>query len=623
MSIGNRRWGIWLRSVFAVVLALVALFPGRACADDALPSLRLMDTLGKSHALRPTGGRTTVLLFLSCECPISNRYVPELNRLVQETSDQPVRWFGVVSDPTLTLRDAAKYHQDYHLKFPLLFDASTQLARALRPTHTPEAFVFDASGELVYRGRIDDRFPDVQFDRREPNHRDLQEAVRAVLAGRRPQVARTTPVGCPWEAPPRPEGGDVTFNRDIAPILFQRCAPCHHPGEVAPFSLLTYADAAKRPGWIHEVARRRLMPPWKAVPGYGEFVNPWRLSDEEIRLLKAWADAGAPEGDPADLPPTPKFESGWKLGEPDLVLEMPDAFEVPAGGPDIYQYFVLPLPIEEDRWIRAVEFLPGNPRVVHHAIFFLDTRHAARKLDAKDPGPGYQRFGGPGFLPSGGLAGWAPGMQPIVAPPGASRRLPARADLVMQIHYHPSGKAETDRSRVGLYFAKGPSKYELGGIPLVNRQFVIPAGARAHRVTTSLKLPVDVTLVSVTPHMHYRGKEMKVHAVLPDGTRRPLIWIRDWDWNWQLRYEYAEPIRLPKGTTVHLEAIYDNSADNPANPVVPPVPVRWGDATEDEMCLCFLEVATEGPEQIRALRRAVLWHEFLRDPLVWRRFVDR
>ncbi len=595
---------------------------GRALRLEAatLPALGLLDTSGKSHDFQPTYGRVTVVLFLSCDCPISNRYIPELNRLATHADYAGVRWYGVISDATVTLRDAAEYHREYKLKFPLLFDSSGEAARHLRPTHTPEAFVFDGEGELIYRGRIDDRFPDVQYDKGRAKRHDLEEAVKAAIRGKKVAVPRTAPVGCPWEPPPAPLGNEVTFNRHIAPIIFRRCTPCHRKGQVAPFPLETYRDAAKRRGWIAEVTRRRLMPPWKAAPGHGEFANNWRLSDRELALLRTWADAGAPEGAAEDLPPVPRFDDGWKLGKPDLVLKVPQPFPVPAGGPDIYQYFVLPLGLEKDRYVRAVEFQPGNPRVVHHAIFLLDDRQRARKLDERDPGLGYQRFGGPGFLPSGGIGGWAPGMQPIVAPLGAARKVPAGSDLVFQIHYHPSGKAETDQSEVAVYFAEPPVDREIGGIPLINRKFVIPAGAREHKVTTTFRLPTDVRLLSITPHMHYRGKQMKVDARLPDGSQRPLIWITEWDWNWQLRYEYAVPLELPAGTVIHLEAIYDNSSDNPANPVIPPVEVRWGDATEDEMCLCFLEITTDRPEQIRLLRRRMLLQELVRDPLLWRRF---
>jgi hypothetical protein len=349
-------------------------------------------------------------------------------------------------------------------------------------------------------------------------------------------------------------GGEVTYCKDVAPILWKHCAGCHRPGEIGPFPLLTYRDAAKRAGDIVTVTQDRLMPPWKAEPGYGEFHDPRRLSDRDLALLDAWAAGGAPEGDPADLPPRPRFSEGWQLGEPDLVLRLPEPFTVRASGPDLYQCFVLPTGLDGDKAVAAVEFRPGNPRVVHHALFFLDRTGKARALDAADPAPGYGHFGGIGFLPSGALGGWAPGAIPRRLPEGMGRPLPKGSDLVLQVHYHPDGKPETDRSVVGLYFTKSPTTRFVMGLPLSRRDFAIPAGDPRYKVAVDFTLPADVRAVAITPHMHLLGREMKVTAVRPDGTVQPLIWIKDWDFNWQGSYQYHEPVSLPKGTRLEVEA---------------------------------------------------------------------
>jgi len=398
-------------------------------------------------------------------------------------------------------------------------------------------------------------------------------------------------------------GEAVTFNRDVAPILWKHCAGCHRPGEVGPFSLLSYQDAAKRADFIQEITASRRMPPWKAEPGFGEFHDVRRLTDAELGTLAKWAQAGAPEGSPADLPPQPHFPEGWQLGEPDIVLKMPEAFELPGEGPDVYRCFVLPIGNDMDRTVAAVEFRPGNRKVVHHAIFYLDASGAARRRDEADAGPGYASFGGPGIPPTGGLGGWAPGVTPRFLPDGVGKYLRKGSDLVLQVHYHPSGKTESDQSTVGIYFTKRPATKIVVGVPLLNRRLYIPAGEERYRVTNDVTLPVDVNAIGITPHMHLLGREMSVNATLPDGTRQPLILIKDWDFNWQDQYLYSSPVQLPKGTKIELEAYYDNSANNPQNPNTPPQPVRWGEQTTDEMCLCVVQVVTDRPADRLELMR--------------------
>ncbi len=386
----------------------------------------------------------------------------------------------------------------------------------------------------------------------------------------------------------------ITYSEHIAPILWENCASCHRPGEVGPFPLLTYEDAVKRANFLVEVTEERRMPPWKAEPGFGEFHDARTLTAEQIEQLARWAEAGAPEGDRSKLPSPPRFPEGWQLGEPDLILEMPEPFEVPASGRDVFRCFVLPIDLPEDRTVAAVEFRPGNRGVVHHALFFLDSTGQARKLEAADPKPGYSSFGGIGITPTGSLGGWAPGATPRRLPEGYGRRLSKGSDLVLQVHYHPIGKPETDRSVVGLYFTERPAEKIIMGLPLVNYKDVyIPAGKSDHEVKASLELPADVTVIGISPHMHYIGREMKVVANLPDGSQEPLIWVQDWDFNWQGQYQYKVPIRLPKGTVLELLATYDNSAANPSNPSDPPKLVTWGEQTTDEMCLCALQVVPD------------------------------
>ena len=395
-----------------------------------------------------------------------------------------------------------------------------------------------------------------------------------------------------------------TFNKDIAPILYQNCATCHHPGEVAPFSLLTYSDAAKRAGLIAVITAKRVMPPWKPEPGFGSFANERRLTDQQISLIREWAKAGAPEGDPRDQPAPPVFSAGWEGGQPDKVLTMSKAVSVAADGPDQYRCFVLPLNEDHDVYLSGLEFRPGNRRVVHHALIFADSTGMARQLAAASPDGGYTCFGGPKFPPVALLGGWAPGATPPPAAPELSQRLPAGTDVVVQIHYHPSGKPEQDQSSIGVKFSGPPTKGRTG-IILSNRRIDIPAGDPHYVVKESVTLPRDVDVFGITPHAHYLGKEMKVEAELPGGTVLPMIWIKDWDFNWQGQYRYQQPLHLPKGTRISMEYVYDNSDNNPRNPTHPPVRVKWGEETRNEMAVLFLGVVLPSPDDVPAFRRAM------------------
>jgi len=394
-----------------------------------------------------------------------------------------------------------------------------------------------------------------------------------------------------------------TFNSDIAPILYRNCATCHRSGQVAPFSLLTYSDAAKRARLIATVTAKRYMPPWKAEAGYGHFADERRLTDAQIEAIAEWAGNGAPEGDPQRKPTPPRFASGWQAGQPDSIYAMKEPFSIPPDGRDVFQCFVIPLDFKSDHFVKTVEFHPGNPRVVHHALFFLDTSGEARRLDAATPEPGYSCFGGPGFQPTAGLlGGWAPGATPEPLPAGVTKTLDKGTDLVIQIHYHPSGKPETDQSSIGLTFGGAPQK-GLVGMTIGTRKIDLPPGAAREEVTDWALVPEDVDLIGITPHAHLLCKEMKVDARLPDGKTEPLIWIKDWDFNWQGQYRYAEPVRLPKGTRIEMRYVYDNSAANPHNPSNPPKRVTFGEQTTDEMALLFLQAVVPSPADTGRFRR--------------------
>jgi tetratricopeptide (TPR) repeat protein len=389
-------------------------------------------------------------------------------------------------------------------------------------------------------------------------------------------------VAAPTIAQPR-----VTFTKDVAPIIWTRCATCHRPGEIGPFSLLTYDDVRRRVTQIADVTSRRLMPPWKPEPGTGEFEGERRLTDAELQTIQAWIRSGSPEGDPADLPAEPAFAGGagrWQLGAPDVVVTMPAAFTVPPGGEDVFRTFVLPIPIARPRYVRALEFKPGNARVVHHATLGVDRTRSSRLLDERDSEPGY--VGGmvaDARYPEGQLLGWTPGQAPHPLPPGLSWRLDPGSDLVAQLHLQPTGKTEPLQVTVGFYLTDEPPSRTPVGLRLGSETIDIPPGEPAYTVTDRYVVPVDVELLAIQPHAHNLARRMEATATLPDGAVRWLIAIADWDFRWQDVYRYTRPMTLPKGTTIAMRYVYDNSAANLRNPHTPPRRVVWGQNTTDEM----------------------------------------
>jgi mono/diheme cytochrome c family protein len=394
----------------------------------------------------------------------------------------------------------------------------------------------------------------------------------------------------------RPPTAPVTWSKDVAPIVQQHCQGCHRPGDIAPFPLVSYLDAYRQRQKILRMVERRKMPPWKPVAGFGEFLDVRRLGESEIASIRDWVAAGAPEGDPKDLPPPRQWPDTWTLGAPDTVLAPESAFEVPSSDGDLYRCFVIPTRFAEDRYLSAVEFVPGNRKIVHHVLAYLDTTGASVALDEADPGLGYTCFGGPGFAATGGIGGWAPGAPPQANPDGVGVLLPAGARVVMQVHYHNRQRGpESDRTRIGLHFVSKPVDKRVRSIPVLNRGFFIPPGAPHHEVRASYTIPPgrDMHAIGIAPHMHLLGREMKVTATYPDGTVAPLIYIDDWDFHWQGTYTFARPVPLPGGTRIDVEAVYDNSPTNRRNPSTPPRAVGWGEATTDEMCIAFVRVTVD------------------------------
>jgi tetratricopeptide (TPR) repeat protein/mono/diheme cytochrome c family protein len=405
-----------------------------------------------------------------------------------------------------------------------------------------------------------------------------------------------------------------TYNKDVAPILFEHCATCHRPANPnagkspddqwcvagAPFSLIEYRDAREHAKQIADATARRTMPPWLPERGAGTFSNARGLRDDQIAIIQRWAEEGTVEGDAADKPPLPKWPDGWQLGRPDLVIQMPDAYQLQATGSDVFRNFVVPVPLTANRYVRAIEFRPGNPRSLHHASVGVDRLRVSRKVDRGDREPGFAA------MPDDqveNVYGWTPGKAPYLEPADRSWTLERGSDLVLQLHMLPTGAPEVVQPSVGLFFSDRPPTRVSLPIKLESKAIDIPAGQADYAIDDRYVLPADVDVLSVYPHAHYLAKEMKGTATLPDGTVKPLIWIRSWDFRWQDQYRYVEPLFLPKGTTLAMHFTYDNSDGNPRNPHRPAQRVKWGPQSSDEMGALWLDVLPRRDEDVASLTR--------------------
>jgi hypothetical protein len=390
----------------------------------------------------------------------------------------------------------------------------------------------------------------------------------------------------------------VTYHEDVEPILQKNCQTCHRPGEAAPFSMLSYAETRPFAAAMKRAVTTGVMPPWHADPTVGHFGNDRRLKPADIETISRWADAGAPQGDPAKAPPPRTFTDGWNIGTPDMVFEMPTAFDVPARGTIDYQWIVIPTGLKQDAWLSGVEVRPGDRSVVHHVLAFFRRAGSKWLVEAKPgvPTPKDARDSEQGMA-DGSIGGYVPGLPAQPLPEGRAILLPGGSDLVLQIHYNATGKATRDRTKVGIVFAKGPVREEMISAAVGSFDFVIPPGDPNYRVDASIKLPADIRVTGFTPHMHLRGKSFEYRAIFPDGRREVLLRVPKYDFNWQISYELAEERVFPKGTIIEATAYFDNSAGNKFNPD-PKASVRFGDQTWDEMMIGFVDAA--GPVQTRA-----------------------
>ncbi len=593
--------------------------PSQAKLGEKMPNLTFKDDKGKAHRLYELENKKAiVLVFLSFECPVSNSYMAPLSEMANEFGKFGVTIWGLTTNEDDTPAEIAKAAKGFDLAFPVFKDDRLRAADALRAEYTPEVFVLDGNFTLRYRGRIDDMYSERLKKHVKISEYNLRQTLAELVTRRPVSKPATQAVGCRVfrEEKQIAKEGKVTYHRDVQPILQKHCQQCHRTGEVGPFSLMTYKQAVNWAQDIKDYTQRREMPPWKVNDGVA-FHNERRLTDMEIKTLADWADLGTPAGDPKDAPMPREFAKGWQLGTPDLILSPDDAFVLGPSGRDVFRCFVLPTKLTEDTYVAAVELRPGNPQIVHHLLLFIDSAGNGRKLETDaqereknnpvidehtgqplkyDKGPGYTRTMGVGFLPRASLMGWAPGIQPRYMPDGVGFLLPKNADIVMQVHYHRNGRAEKDRTQVGLYFAKKKIKHSYQSGPVAGGSgkgpfryfFSIPPGEDRFQLDGDTWARQDFTLLNVMPHMHLLGRDIKLTMTPPDGKEKLMLSIKQWDYNWQEMYFLKEPIQVKAGTRFHVEAHYDNSDKNPLNPFSPPRRVTVGEQTTNEMCFVFL-----------------------------------
>jgi peroxiredoxin len=560
----------------ALALLLLAGAPAEAPVID---SFALPDAAGAVRRLDEwRDRRLVVVVFLSADCPLTKLYAPRLPELEREFGPRGVAFVGVFPNGHDSPAVIARFGREHAIGFPLLRDQAARVADRFGATRTPEAFVLDRARAVRYRGRIDDQY-DTAAHRAKPGRRDLAEALDELLTDRPVSVPATDAPGCLIARVARePAGRDVTYCRDVAPLLQKRCAACHRAGQVAPFALTTYRSAAGRAETIREVLEAGRMPPWHADPRYGRFANDARMPDDEKQVIYDWIAAACPEGDPADLPPPRAFPDGWTIPGPDLVVSPPQPFVVPAQGTIEYQFIEVDPGFREDKWVRAAEVRPGNRKVVHHCTVFLKP-------------PGSPEPVAQGALGSYCFLPWAPGTGPMVLPEGMAKLVPAGWHFLFVMHYTPVGSEQTDQTSLALTFADPKAvRKEVATKIMQDLDLCIPPRAADHRVEQTWRINEPVLLLALFPHMHLRGKSFRYDVTYPDGSNEVLLDVPRYDFNWQRRYDLAEPKRLPPGSLLRCTAAYDNSADNPANPD-PDATVRAGLQSWDEMFNGYFDVA--------------------------------
>lgn len=580
-----------MRKTLLVLLATAVMGAAPSLAADASPvgkkieNFTARDFRGKSTSLADfADSKAVVVAVIGTECPLAKQYGGRLVELANEYKSRGVAFIAIDANQQDSVTDLAHYASEHKIEFPVLKDAGNVIADQLGAVRTPEVFLLDKDRVVRYWGRIDDQFGfqsgGIAFQRPEAKSRDLALALDAVLDGNAVANSFVANQGCKIGRVKQPlANSDVTYSKHIAKIFNQNCVYCHREGYIAPFPLTNYEESVGWAEMIKEVVLDQRMPPWHADPKVGHFSNDARLSDSDKELITKWVDAGAPEGDKKDLPEPPKFADGWQIPQPDEVIYMADKpYDVPATGPIEYQRFVIDPGWKEDKWIKAMECIPGNPGVVHHIIIYLVPSGVAPTGQA-------------GRLRTNWLGAFAPGLRPQVLADEQGRFVQKGSKLLFEVHYTPNGTPTQDRSYVGFKFGDGSKvKKEVAVQNAGNFTFKIPAGDPNFQVESEFLFKQNTTLLSVSPHMHLRGKDFRYDIIFPDGKTETVLWVPHYDFGWQTTYMLTEPMHLPKGSKMHCVAHFDNSADNYANPD-PTKVVSWGEQTFEEMMFGWFEMS--------------------------------
>ena len=563
------------------------------------------------------GVNATIVVFLNFQCPISNNQTPELIELAQKYKEKKVNIIGVCCDVE-SPKELANHIQEFKINFPVFYDPEHFVSTAFLADITPQVYLIDSAMTLRYFGRINDQHEDRATRNLIVKNHDLKEALSSVLANKEVLAQYTVSVGCPLDRVKKPiiEDGKVTYYRDVLPILQKNCQECHRPGEAGPFSLLTFKDAYNWAELIQENVVSGVMPPWKPTAKSVPLKHDPRMSKQEIETINKWVEGGSARGDKKDAPPPAKFRSSKDWNDenpPDIILESPEDFHLGPLGEDHYRTIVMPLNNKEELYVRKVQFIPDNSKIVHHSVYLYDgtgmVMDAQKRLGNLTPpangigdwGPGYNSGMGLGFIPNPAkvtrnqdnpgsyLGGWVPARDPFTAPPDTAYILPPQCDVFMQIHFHRNGKQEVDRSKLGLWLTKKPPTKFIKNYVVSTTFTTIPAGVKKFKTTGSSVLDEDIKLFTFAPHAHFRGTESRLYYSLPGSTEKVLLFeIKKWDFNWQQSYYPIEYVALPKGTTIHNEWIFDNSSGNPQNPFHPAKTAFLGLNTTDEMGTCAI-----------------------------------
>lgn len=552
---------------------------GKQAGQFPIQPFSLSNFDGKICSLNDFAGKQLVVLaFLGTECPLAKLYGTRLEQLQKKYKPRGVAFVGINSNAHDSLAEVAAYAKAHGITFPILKDLENRVADQVGASRTPEVFVLDPDRIIRYSGRIDDQYG-VGYSREKPTRSELAEAIDQLLAGKQVTMPRVEAVGCLIGRVHAPhDGSAITYSNRIARILQSRCVECHRAGDIGPFALTTYDEVAGWSAMIAEVVRDKRMPPWHASSEFGHFRNDRQLSNDEKNAIYRWAADGAPQGDKADLPPLQEFVAGWQMPqEPDAVFPIQSKpFQVQREGEIAYQWFIVDPEFQEDKWIQAMEIQPGNRAVVHHILAFV---RMADDVAGFGEGRGY-------------FAGYVPGVRATALPAGMAKLVPAGAKLAFQVHYTPIGSIQSDQSRIGLVFAD-PSQvtHRVISSSAFNRDLEIPPRESNHREEAkSRKIPWDTQLLSMSPHMHFRGKSIRYEAIYPDGKQDVLLDVPRYDFNWQTEYLLSKPLPLPAGARIHAVAYFDNSAANLSNPD-PDKRVSWGEQTWDEMMIGYFTIA--------------------------------